>query len=99
MIRTLVVLILFFKAGLLLQAQNTVPVYLDPSKPLEQRVENALSLMTMEEKVALCHAQSKFSSKGVPRLGIPEVWMSDGPHGVREEISWDSWGAAKFTND
>lgn len=99
MIRTLVVLILFFKAGLLLQAQNAVPVYLNPSKPLEQRVENALSLMTMEEKVALCHAQSKFSSKGVPRLGIPEVWISDGPHGVREEISWDSWGAAKFTND
>jgi len=80
MIRTLVVLILFFKAGLLLQAQNAVPVYLDPSKPLEQRVENALSLMTMEEKVALCHAQSKFSSKGVPRLGIPrsmdERWAS-----------------------
>jgi beta-glucosidase len=99
MIRTLVVLILFVKAGLLLQAQNALPVYLDPSKPLEQRVENALSLMTMEEKVAICHAQSKFSSKGVPRLGIPEVWMSDGPHGVREEISWDSWGAAKFTND
>jgi len=93
------VLILFFKAGLLLQAQNAIPVYLDPSKPLEQRVENALSLMTTEEKVAICHAQSKFSSKGVPRLGIPEVWMSDGPHGVREEISWDSWGAAKFTND
>lgn len=92
-------LILFFKAGLLLQAQNAIPVYLDPSKPLEQRVENALSLMTTEEKVAICHAQSKFSSKGVPRLGIPEVWMSDGPHGVREEISWDSWGAAKFTND
>jgi len=99
MIRTLLVLILFFKAGLLLQAQNAIPVYLDPSKPLEQRVENALSLMTTEEKVAICHAQSKFSSKGVPRLGIPEVWMSDGPHGVREEISWDSWGAAKFTND
>jgi len=83
----------------MIQAQNAVPVYLDPSKPLEERVANALSLMTMEEKVALCHAQSKFSSKGVPRLGIPEVWMSDGPHGVREEIQWDNWGNAKFTND
>ena len=99
MVRNLVLFILLFRASLYLQAQNAVPVYLDPSKPLEERVENALSAMTMEEKVALCHAQSKFSSKGVPRLGIPEVWMSDGPHGVREEILWDNWGNAKFTND
>jgi beta-glucosidase len=75
------------------------PVYLDNSQPIELRVEDALSRMTLEEKVALCHAQSKFSSHGVPRLGIPEIWMSDGPHGVREEILWDSWGNAGWTND
>ncbi|MFA5328460.1 MAG: glycoside hydrolase family 3 C-terminal domain-containing protein [Prolixibacteraceae bacterium] len=99
MIRNLLVLFLLSVAAVMLQAQNVLPVYLNPSKPIEERVENALSLMTTEEKVALCHAQSKFSSKGVPRLGIPEVWMSDGPHGVREEIQWDNWGNAKFTND
>ncbi|MDA3821091.1 MAG: glycosyl hydrolase, partial [Bacteroidales bacterium] len=76
-----------------------VPVYLDDSQPIELRVKDALSRMTLEEKVSLCHAQSKFSTSGVPSLGIPEVWMSDGPHGVREEISWDSWGAAEWTND
>ncbi|ADQ80253.1 glycoside hydrolase family 3 domain protein [Paludibacter propionicigenes WB4] len=81
-----------------MQAQ-TKPVYLDNRKTIEQRVEDALSRMTIEEKVAMCHAQSKFSSHGVPRLGIPEIWMSDGPHGVREEIEWDAWGAAKWTND
>lgn len=87
-------------AGLLrLQAQPVKPIYLDETRPIEERVQNALSLMTLEEKVALCHAQSKFSSKGVARLGIPEVWMSDGPHGVREEILWDSWGNANWTND
>src|SRR5690606_33134098 len=80
-------------------AQQTTPVYLDVTKPLEERVEHALSLMTTEEKVALCHAQSKFSSKGVPRLGIPEVWMSDGPHGIREEVLWDDWGGASWSND
>ena len=90
---------LFFAGMLSLSAQPVKPVYLDESRPIEDRVKNALSLMTMEEKVALCHAQSKFSSKGVARLGIPEVWMSDGPHGVREEILWDSWSEAKWTND
>ena len=86
-------------AGLHANAQTRKPVYLDISQPTEIRVEDALSRMTLEEKVALCHAQSKFSSHGVPRLGIPEIWMSDGPHGVREEILWDSWGAAGWTND
>lgn len=90
-----------FLAGLLsisaLSAQK--PVYLDDSKPLEQRVEDALSRMTLEEKVALLHAQSKFSSPGVPRLGIPELWCTDGPLGVRPEVLWDEWEQAKWTND
>lgn len=75
------------------------PVYLDDTQPIEARVKDVLNRMTLEEKVALCHAQSKFSSPGVPRLGIPELWMSDGPHGVRAEINWNDWGYAKWTND
>jgi len=92
-------LCLIVSAGLQAYGQTKKPIYLDNSQPTEMRVEDALSRMTLEEKVALCHAQSKFSSHGVPRLGIPEIWMSDGPHGVREEILWDSWGNAGFTND
>lgn len=80
-------------------AQEKTPVYLDDSKPISERVEDALSRMTLEEKVAVCHAQSKFSSRGVPRLGIPDFWMSDGPHGVRAESLWDEWSQAKWTND
>ena len=75
------------------------PVYLNPNAPVEERVEDALSRMTLEEKVGMTTAQSKFSSRGVPRLGIPEVWHTDGPHGIRPEVLWDEWDQAGWTND
>ena len=73
--------------------------YLDGRLPEERRVEDALQRMTLEEKVGVLHAQSRFSSRGVPRLGIPELWCSDGPHGIRAEVLWDSWKQAGWTND
>ena len=81
-------------------AQSDKPkVYLNPQAPLEQRVDDALSRMTTHEKIKLLHAQSKFSSAGVPRLGIRQLTMDDGPHGVREELEWNAWSAAQWTND
>lgn len=73
--------------------------YLDPNAPLEERVKDALSRMTTHEKVQILHAQSKFTSAGVPRLGIRQLNMDDGPHGVREELEWNTWNPAKWTND
>ena len=66
---------------------------------IEAKINEILPQLTLEEKVALCHAQSKFSTPGVPRLGIPELWYSDGPHGVRAEVNWADWGYAGWTND
>lgn len=86
-------------AGGLVNAGAAVPVYQDESRPLDERVEDALSRMTLQEKANMIHAQGKFSSPGVPRLGIPDLWMSDGPHGVRAEINWNDWGYSGRTND
>ena len=88
---------LFGTAG----AQNTrtLPAYLDESKDIEMRVEDALKRMTLDEKIRIIHAQSKFSSAGVPRLGFPDFWTDDGPHGVRPDVLWDEWEQAGQTND
>ena len=91
---------LFFLASSLCVAMTTQgQVYLDPQAPLEERVKDALSRMTTQEKIKVLHAQSKFTSAGVPRLGIRQLNMDDGPHGVREELEWNSWRAAGWTND
>ena len=79
--------------------QAQIPIYQDKAKTIEQRIEDALSRMTLNEKIAVIHAQSKFSSPGVKRLGFPDFWTDDGPHGVRPDVLWDEWEQAGQTND
>lgn len=71
-----------FTLGLLLPAlaksQQT-------DKEIYAKANALIAKMTIEEKVKMIHGNSSFTSAGVPRLGIPEWVMSDGPHGVRLE--------------
>ncbi|HAM98842.1 MAG TPA: glycosyl hydrolase [Marinilabiliales bacterium] len=55
----------------------------------ELKIDSLIQRMTLEEKIGMIHASSAFTSGGVPRLGIPELIMSDGPHGVRFEHGRD----------
>lgn len=96
--RHIFITIFAFMATLTAGAQGT-PVYLNDSAPIEQRVEDALQRMTLQEKIRVIHAQSKFSAAGVPRLGLPDFWTDDGPHGVRPDVLWDEWDQAGQTND
>ena len=64
----------------------------------EVKIDQLIKQMTIEEKVNMIHASSSFTSGGVPRLGIPELLMSDGPHGVRMEHGRD-WVVDKGVND
>jgi beta-glucosidase len=83
----------------LARADAPRPLYLDPGQPPEARVEDLLGRLTLEEKISLLHADSKFTTAAIPRLGIPRRWLSDGPHGVREDIGPDTWKPAGRTDD
>ncbi len=58
---------------------------LPPLTAHDARINALIQQMTLAEKVAFVHANSAFTNPGVPRLGVPELVMSDGPHGVRPE--------------
>ena len=90
----------FLSAVLLLtvgiaDAQQTVSTNSDT----ERKIRSLISQMTLQEKVSLLHANSKFYVSGIKRLGIPELALNDGPHGVRAEINRDNWAYAGWTND
>ena len=91
--------VLFCVAGLVAISAYAQHNDTSQNQSSEEQIESILSRLTLEEKIAMTHAQSKFSSPGVKRLGIPEFWTTDGPHGVRPEVLWDEWNQAGWTND
>ncbi|MEJ2402517.1 MAG: glycoside hydrolase family 3 N-terminal domain-containing protein [Xanthomonadales bacterium] len=66
---------------------------------VESDVDALLGQLTLDEKISLLHADGKFVVNAIERLGIHELWMSDGPHGVRMEINRDNWDPAGWDND
>jgi beta-glucosidase len=91
--------LLFLTTSIQTANARDLPVYLDTNQPVETRVEDLLGRLTTEEKVSLVHADSKFTTPAIPRLGVPRRWLSDGPHGVREDIGPDTWNPAGHTDD
>jgi beta-glucosidase len=87
------------------QSSSIEPTYIEPyrgqeiSLENEQKIEETIAKMTLEEKVGMLHGNSMFANGGVERLGIPELKMADGPLGIREEISRNSWAPAGWDND
>lgn len=76
--------ILMAKAGTEVSKKRTV-------KEREKYIMSLVNRMTLDEKIGMIHGAGLFRTAGVPRLGIPELHMSDGPMGVRQELVDNDW--------
>lgn len=62
-------------------------------------IEELLKQLTLEEKIGMIHGAGLFRTEGVERLGIPPLYMSDGPMGVRAEFADNEWRSIGTTDD
>ncbi len=68
-------------------------------KDILEKIEKLISLMTLEEKIHMVHGDNVYNTKGVERLGIPPLRMSDGPMGVRCDFNRDTCTNTLYSNE
>ena len=68
-------------------------------KEMKEKAELLLAQMTLDEKIGMIHGDGLFKTKAVERLGIPSLYMSDGPMGVRQEWQNGKWIPVGATED
>ncbi len=52
---------------------------------MKRDIKKIISEMTLEEKASLCSGLDFWNTKGIERLGIPSIMVTDGPHGLRKQ--------------
>jgi beta-glucosidase len=82
----------------MIAALSTVNAQTKNDQDTDAKIESIIKKLTLEEKIAMLHANGIFSAAGVPRLNIPELMTDDGPLGVREDVK-PGWGSANLTTD
>ncbi|HWI91753.1 MAG TPA: glycoside hydrolase family 3 C-terminal domain-containing protein [Flavisolibacter sp.] len=90
--RTSFLVCLFLFVMTFCSAQNKSSNFIDA------KISDIIKKLTLEEKIAMLHANGLFSSAGVPRLNIPDLKCDDGPLGIREDVL-PGWGSANLTTD
>ncbi len=92
-------LLLFALTASALHAADAPQVWRDPAQPVAARTAALLKQLTLEEKVSMVHGNGNWTSGGVPRLGMPPLWMDDGPLGVRAETQTGGFQSAGRDDD
>jgi beta-glucosidase len=64
----------------------------DDAAAMEEKIQQLVSQLTLEEKASLCSGRDAWSTKPIERLDIPWIWVADGPHGLRKAPETYLWG-------
>ncbi len=65
----------------------------------KKKIKALIQQMTLNEKISMVHGDDLFQTRGIKRLNIPPLVMSDGPMGVRQEFEQKTWVLKNISND